>query len=168
MKSGALQNKKVLYLDYDGVLHHSAVMAGPGSPAQPILDEAGYSLFQYLPALEKLMPDDVVIVLSTSWANLPKHSTNWAKAWLSPAMQNKVVGRTGDVWVGLRTFRQMPRGHQVMLHANQFTPLRWIALDDDSNGFDAIPHHYIKTHWRDGVLPVLDRLQEVFDNWSKN
>lgn len=167
MRPNALQNNKVLYLDFDGVLHHSFVMCGKGNPAQPVLDEPGYSLFQYQSVLaDMLRPTDVVIVLSTSWANLPNHSTAWAKKWLCPDLQDRVVGRTADVWSGLRAFRALPRGHQVFKHAQQFKPARWIALDDDSSGFDAIPNHFIHTHWRDGLLPVQDRLQEVLDNWT--
>lgn len=170
MKINALHGKKVLYLDFDGVLHHSAVFCGPRNPFKPFIDTGlvdHHRLFQHAPLLERMIPDDVVIVLSTSWANLPKHSTKWAASWLPEGLRSKVVGRTCDVWTGLRKFRQMPRGHQVLKHATQFQPTRWIALDDDNNGFDACPSHYIQTHWRDGILPVLDRIQEVFDNWSK-
>ncbi len=171
MKIDALHGKKVLYLDFDGVLHHSAVFADPSKPFEPYLDPCvsmlGHKLFQHADLLAKLVPDDVVIVLSTSWANLPKHSTNWAKAWLPPALQDKVVGRTLDVWTGPRKFRAMPRGHQVLRHAAQFKPYRWFALDDDSSGFDAIPHNYVKTDWKLGIVPVVDRIKEIFDNWSK-
>lgn len=167
MKTNALQNKKVLYLDFDGVLHHAAVMCGKGSPPEPVLDEPGYTLFQYESVLaDMLRPTDVLIVLSTSWANQVKHSTAWAKKWLCTELQERVVGRTADVYAGLRAFRQMARGHQVFTHAMQFKPARWIALDDDSNGFDAIPSNFIRTDQRLGLLPVRDRLQEVLDNWK--
>lgn len=166
MKTGALKGKKVLYLDFDGVLHHSYVLAGKGKPAEPILDMPGFRLFQYEQDLVKILPDDVLIVLSTSWANLPFHSTNWAKNWLCPELQERVVGRTGDVWTGPKKFRALDRGHQVLLHARQFKPEHWIALDDDARGFHTCMFNFIQTDWRLGILPVLDRIEEVFKNWS--
>lgn len=167
MKAQALLGKKILYLDFDGVLHHNWVMSGKGRPAEPVLNVPGFKLFQYEYVLADLLrPTDVLIVLSTSWANLPFHSTNWAKKWLCSELQERVVGRTGDVWVGMQKFRSMPRGHQVLLHASQFRPDRWIALDDDSRGFDSCPFNFIQTDWRLGLLPEQDRIKEIFDNWS--
>lgn len=167
MKTGALKGKKVLYLDFDGVLHHYWVQAGRGRPAEPILDEYGYTLFEYEPVLVELIkPTDVLIVLSTSWANLQYHSTAWAKKWLHQELQDRIVGRTADVWMAPRKFRALPRGHQVMLHANQFKPDRWFALDDDIRGFEACPHNFVRTNPVSGLIPVKHRIKEIFDNWS--
>lgn len=170
MKPRALQDKKVVYLDFDGVLHPCDVFVDPSRPFEPYLEgsyrTAGHKLFEHAEFLESILPDDVWVILSTSWANLPKHSTSWAKKWLPQTMQNRVLGRTLDVWTGPRKFRALPRGHQVLLHANQFTPKRWIALDDDSNGFDACPYNFVQTHWKTGLVSQISRLRDIFDVWS--
>lgn len=170
MKSNALSDKKVIYLDYDGVLHHADVMVYPNKPFQPFMcpkaAEKGHRLFEYAPTLASLIPDDVYIILSTSWANQRGHSTQWAAKWLPEKLREKVLGRTGDVWMGKQAFRSSPRGHQVLRHVAQFKPQRYVALDDDNTGF-FLGSHYVQTDPVKGIMPHITRLKLIFEEWSE-
>lgn len=152
----------ILYLDFDGVLHHHFVLAGPGVNGDPYLPQElvdeGFSLFQYAHYLK--VPDNIDIVLSTSWANNRGSSTNWAKKWLPPHLADKVVGRTKDVYKGSANFNRLPRGLQVLSHAKQFGVTNYLAIDDNDNGFDRFGDKYIKTDDTYGIIPVVEQINE--------
>ena len=68
MKVPAGRGKLVLYLDYDGVLHHENVLWHPKIGAYLSAPE-GFVLFQHAELLERVLEPypDICIVLSTSW-----------------------------------------------------------------------------------------------------
>lgn len=67
MKTPAGQDEYVLYLDFDGVLHHEDCWWHPRKG--PYLHQTGYQLFQHVGLLEETLAPypQVKIVLSTSW-----------------------------------------------------------------------------------------------------
>ena len=102
-------SEKVLFLDFDGVLHPT---------------HHGLALLSQLPLLESTLEDyDCKIVISSSWRfhleldDLKKH--------FSLTVRNKIVGVTGDAYVGA-----FARFHEINAYAMQYGIVNWRALDD--------------------------------------
>jgi len=163
-------NGDVLYLDFDGVLHHEDVRwstkVGPHYlPAVP----GHYKLFQHVFQLEKLLEPypGVSIVLSTTWARI--YGMSRAPKRLSPALRARVIGATFHSRMQREEFLSKPRGQQVTEDVLRRNPARWLALDDDPLGWPGWTiDNYIRTHEHEGisdpaVLYVLTtRLKDVF------
>jgi hypothetical protein len=83
----------VLYVDYDGVLHHENVLRHPKRGAY-LQAPPGYVLFQRAELLAELLEPypEVQIVLSTTWA-LQYGLTGAAKR-LPEALQRRMIGGT--------------------------------------------------------------------------
>jgi hypothetical protein len=128
----------VVYLDFDGVLHHEAVYISHKRGIY--IDQTiapGAVLFEWAPILvDALQPYPAVkIVLSTSWCRQPGFSR--AKKRLPAELQNRVVGGTyhrgihgADPWLR-QQFAEMPRASQILADVSRRKPRRWIAIDDD-------------------------------------
>ena len=100
---------KVLFLDFDGVLHPTT---------------HGTVLLSQLPLLESALEScDYTMVISSSWRfhmemeDLKKH--------FSSSVQNKIVGVTGDAYIGAYA-----RFHEINAYAMQNGITNWRALDD--------------------------------------
>ncbi|WP_246860605.1 HAD domain-containing protein [Noviherbaspirillum sp. UKPF54] len=123
----------MLYLDFDGVLHHSEVYWTPKRGIF-IKDAPGRSLFEWMPVLEQLLEPhpDVKIVLSTSWCVV--RSFNFAKKQLSTGLRERVIGATYHRrHMPLDSFDMLGRGGQVIVDTKRRGLAReeWVALDDD-------------------------------------
>jgi hypothetical protein len=140
----------VLYLDFDGVLHHEDVWWHPRSGA--FIKTPGYQLFEHMPLLEAALEPypDVRIVLSTSWVRVRRFSR--AVKRLSPSLRARVVGATFHTRMNLENFEALPRGVQILNDVGRRQPRDWLALDDDAEGWPATHReHLIHT---DEVLGV--------------
>lgn len=128
----------ILYLDFDGVLHHYDVYLDRRN--RPILRGMG-KLFEYAEILESALDPypEVEIVLSTSWVRTKGFS--YARKRLPPGLRERVIGAT---WHS--TFRRDPdlefwwvkyssRYQQVSRDLARRQPQAWLALDDDSEGW---------------------------------
>ena len=126
-------NGVVLYLDFDGVLHHEDVWWHRRRGAY--INTPGYRLFEHMHLLEDaLMPfPDVRIVLSTSWVRV-RHYSKAAKR-LSPSLRERVVGATYHTRMQRDAFEALPRGDQILRDVNRRGPKFWAALDDDDAGW---------------------------------
>jgi HAD domain in Swiss Army Knife RNA repair proteins len=124
------RNEVVLYLDYDGVLHHENVYWSKKKGAY-IEADGDFRLFQHILLLEQLLEPhpDVKIVLSTSWARV--RGFNRAKACLSPALKARVIGSTWHSSMEPEVFKNIPRGEQIAIDVMRRKPAEWFALDDD-------------------------------------
>lgn len=133
-----------LYLDFDGVLHHSAVhrseslrtyIDAPNWPLARLFDHE-----RYLVDILTSFPT-VKIVLSTTWVLVD--GFHKARACLSPQLRARVVGATfhsryhGGVTDRRQAFARMPRGQQVCEDVARRRPAAWVALDDDDQGWPA-------------------------------
>lgn len=133
--SGRLRGygEHVLYLDYDGVLHHENVLRHPrrGIYAGP----PGFELFEHAPLLERLLEPfpAVRIVLSTSWVRVLGYSR--ALARLPPELQKRVIGATFHSEMDKEIFASIRRGRQVLGDVERRQPSSWIALDDTDEGW---------------------------------
>jgi HAD domain in Swiss Army Knife RNA repair proteins len=125
----------VLYLDFDGVLHPDAVFRYRNPPAIR-LQAPGHELFESAPVLDQLLAPypGIRIVLSTSWVR--ELGFNEARETLPSALQARVVGATfhrrhHDYY----TFSRLSRYVQIVDDVQRRRPTRWLAIDDDQEGW---------------------------------
>lgn len=143
--------EKVLYLDYDGVLHHEAVYFHPKQGIY--MGAVGRQLFEWMPILEELLAPhpDVAIVLSTSWVRVKRFA--FAKKQLSAQLQARVIGATfhhGEMRKDEFVF--LSRGQQIANDVSRRGPKSWFAIDDDDFGWpDWCRENLIKTDGSRGI-----------------
>ncbi|RJG05351.1 hypothetical protein D3870_04340 [Noviherbaspirillum cavernae] len=126
--------EKILYLDFDGVLHDEAVYFHPRRGIY--LATPGRVLFEWIPILEQLLAPhpSVAIVLSTSWVRV--RSFDYAKRQLSPGLQERVIGATFHKReMRKEEFVFLPRGGQIANDVFRRGPKSWFAIDDDHLGW---------------------------------
>jgi hypothetical protein len=124
----------VLYLDFDGVLHHDEVY---WSRKQGIHIRApGHRLFEWAEILEEILASysEVSIVLATSWVRVKSYE--FAKKRLSPALQSKVIGATFHRReMNKFVFENTARGEQIYADVKRRQPTAWLAIDNDDVGW---------------------------------
>ena len=151
MKPLAGHDALVLYLDYDGVLHHENVRWHPRQGAY--LDAPdGYALFQHAVLLETLLAPypSLRIVLSTSWVRVFGYSR--AAKRLTPQLRARVIGATYHSTMRAQDFAAMPRGYQVWNDVQRRQPRDWLALDDDAQDWpDWCRDRLVHTHEHAGL-----------------
>jgi hypothetical protein len=135
----------LLYLDFDGVLHPSAVYRSPGGAiflAQYYVDD-GHQLFEHADLLAELLEPfpEVRIVLSTSWVQ--EVGIAAASEQLPEAMRHRVIGATYDPCAPRDRFNALSRGEQVWADVHGRCPIAWLAIDDDVSYW---PEH-ARPHW---------------------
>lgn len=141
--------KKILYLDYDGVMHDDAVFWHPRRGIY--LDTPNRILFEWMPILEELLAPyvDVSIVLSTSWVRVK--SFEFAKTKLSKSLQERVIGATFHNRLMQKfDFDNQSRGYQIWNDVVRRKPTAWFAIDNDDK-------HWPQ-HCRDRLVLTNDRL----------
>jgi hypothetical protein len=121
----------VLYLDFDGVLHHEDVRWSPKRGAY--MSAPGEQLFAFVDLLDRQLRDlpDLRIVLSTSWTVRYGYSRTAAR--LPESLRRRVIGSTWHSRMDKNVFHNTPRGLQVMQDLQRHTPADWFALDDDES-----------------------------------
>ena len=130
MKPPGGRNGLILYLDFDGVLHHENVLWHPRLGAYLSAPE-GYTLFQHALLLEQLLEPypEVRIVLSTSWVR--RYGCSRTAKNLRPSLRARVIGATFHSRMEKEPFLAAPRGMQVWSDVLRRKPRDWLALDDD-------------------------------------
>lgn len=129
----------VLYLDYDGVLHPADVRVTQEQPLRPRVYVRGRAtdepLFRYVALLELLLAPypELQIVLSTSWVQALGY--DFSVKQLSPALQARVIGAT--------TVSAPSRFERIAADADSRGLTRWLALDDDINGWPEGQRHLV-------------------------
>ena len=145
----------VLYLDFDGVLHHENVYWRP-TTGPYIRADARYTLVQHTPLLERLLAPypNLKIVLSTSWVRM--YGCAKAAKKLPPSLRARVIGATFHSAMDKHQFEQEPRGMQVWNDVLRRHPKAWLALDDDFLNWPAwCLDQYVKTNEQDGISDPL-------------
>lgn len=123
----------VLYLDFDGVLHHENVLwdhkrgAHAGAP--------GFPLFEHAPLLAELLAPypQLHIVLSTSWVR--KYGCYDSAKRLPLTLRERVIGATFHSAMNEDAFVRKPRGQQVVEDVMRRRPRSWLAIDDTDEGW---------------------------------
>jgi len=126
---------KVLFLDFDGVLHPDAVYLVQG---KVVLKMDGFSLFGFADVLvDELKPyPDVKIVLSTSWVPTFK-CFDKVKGHLPDELSAKIVGATYHSGFSKQEWRCMTRYQQIRRYVTRanLSEGDWIAVDNDAQGW---------------------------------
>ena len=115
---------RILYLDFDGVLHDEQVYFHPRRGIY--MNTPGRALFEWMPILDELLTPhpDVRIVLSTSWVRV--RSFSFVKKHLSPSLQERVIGTTfHNRQMRREEFDLMPRGVQIADDLYRRAPTSW-------------------------------------------
>lgn len=126
----------ILFLDFDGCLHHFDVVVErtPDGKSFPAMRGPG-KLFEWAPLLEHAIAGipDIQIVISSGWVWW--FGLDFCRAALPPSLSTKVVSAT---WQGSENMPlgwvHLPRVEQVKLHARRHGIAHWVALDDDVTG----------------------------------
>lgn len=157
----------ILFLDFDGVLHPARAYMGHHGPK---LAGDG-SLFMWADLLVEFLNDypHVQIVLSTSWVrHLP---FDQVCDFLPLPMRRRVVGSTWHNILNIPEFsRNLPfsywqdatRYQQVRRWVTLYHVQRWVAIDDDSTGWDDVDR-LIQTNGETGLSGqgVIERLSKL-------
>ena len=119
---------KILFLDFDGVLHPYNVRFNEDLELALECEDKTLHLFCWAPTLESILDEldpkcNIKIVLSTTWA----HRDGWKEAakQLTTGLQSRVVGGT----IGYNR----PRGLQIQKYVEDMhiADHEWLAIDDD-------------------------------------
>jgi len=160
----------LLYVDFDGVLHHENVLwhlqRGPYLSAPE-----RYALFQHSELLaQQLAPyPDVRVVLSTSW--VIRYGMTHTAERLPLSLQARVIGATfHSRHMREDDFRYLHRGQQVHEDVLRRRPRDWLALDDDAEGWPAAhAAQFVQTHMYEGLNDpaVLMEFKEKLERMCK-
>lgn len=160
----------VLYLDFDGVLHHENVRIS--NKHGPFLQAPErYKLFQHAELLAELLAPHpaVQIVLSTSWAL--RYGVTAAAKRLPGALQRRVIGGTfHNRFMHKQEFLDTHRGQQVGTDVHRRQPTDWLALDDDEEGWHPSHlSHFVQTHQYEGISDpeVLAKIKQKLEAMCK-
>lgn len=141
----------VLYLDFDGVLHHENVTWHRTKGAH-LTAQAPHRLFQHAELLAELLDPypSVQIVLSTTWARI--YGCDKAAKRLPEALRGRVIGATFHSKMHEQDFMSAPRGMQVWGDVVRRRPRDWLALDDDYLHWPKwCLDKFVRTHEHEGI-----------------
>lgn len=142
----------VLYLDFDGVMHHENVLWHPKRGAY-LHAPQGYTLFQHSNLLASLLVPypEVQIVLSTSW--VIQYGLSGAAKRLPAELRDRVIGGTYHSKMPRAEFQyEKPRGQQVYEDVLRRRPRAWLALDDNTLGWpEEHMQKFIRTDPYEGI-----------------
>jgi len=132
---------QVLYLDYDNVLHGEVGRYVSAPHVRPYTK--GEVLFTHAPILEALLLPypNVKIVLSTSWVRVFDYHR--ARKRLPASLRARVTGATFHaLHMRKEDFSLEPRHRQILCDVSRRQPTKWLAIDDDVEGWPewALPH----------------------------
>ena len=157
----------LLYLDYDGVLHHENVIWHPRKGAT-LQAPSRYRLFQHVALLEELLAPypEVQIVLSTAWVRYYSFSGTAKK--LPSTLRARVIGSTYHSQMDWERFSQIPRGMQIYRDVAMRNPRGWLALDDDYHRWpQGCLEQYVRTDDYEGIsapsvkLEIIQKLEKL-------
>lgn len=145
------RNGLVLYLDFDGVLHHENARWHPRRGVY-LKAPPGYVLFQHVGLLEQILHPypEVKVVLSTSWVR--SYGCARTAKRLPAALRERIIGATFHSEMHEQSFTDMPRGMQVYEDVLRRQPRDWLALDDDHLHWPLWSlDKYVRTDEREGI-----------------
>ncbi len=124
----------ILFLDFDGVLHPNEVTHYQKRGI--VLECDGHTLFEHADTLVEILSPypQVKIVLSTSW--VAALGFDRAKSYLPENLKNRVIGATYHSALSAREWWwSMTRYGQIARYVQRHHLLRWIAVDDNDEGW---------------------------------
>ena len=129
-----MPHRKIVYLDFDGVLHPTSLVTE--------------GLFSRVHLLEPLFEDGLAsIVISSSWRFT--HLLPALQAKLPNSLAKCVIGMTGDAMTGKHA-----RYQEIINHVHTLEgPIDWRALDDSYWEFPSHCQELIRCNPNTGVGP---------------
>ena len=121
----------VLFLDFDGVLHHFFPVAGA--------PDADNRHFAFVPAFEaavRACPCEVDIVIASTWR--VKYPLEAMRAYFSPDIAARIIGITPRVGSGMGPGGRLAEV-RAWLEANGRQDDPWVAIDDFSEIYEGDP-----------------------------
>lgn len=151
MKPPKGRGAKVLYLDYDGVLHHEDVWRHPRRGLYFGAEGAGHTLFENAGLLAQLLAPypDVFIVLSTSWVRSLRYSHAASK--LPDVVRRRVIGATFHTRMNTKDFDRLTRAYQVLSDVERRQPSAWVAIDDALGWPIEVESHFVPSDPAAGI-----------------
>ncbi|MGF6976577.1 hypothetical protein QFZ94_005027 [Paraburkholderia sp. JPY465] len=159
--------RNVVFLDIDGVLHRGIARR---SGNRVMSSAPNIKLFEYAAVLDDLLRPypDVEIVLSSDWSIV--FGTELTRNTIpSPGLRDRIIGATFDGFtLDPIVWSVLPRGGQVLDYVRRNEPLRWLAVDDRTDGFEAHRHRLVHCQTEVGlgdsavVEQFRERLQRFF------
>ena len=159
--------RNVLFLDIDGVLHRGIARR---SGNRVMSSSPDIKLFEYVPILDDLLSPypDIEVILSSDWS-LVFGTESTRKVMPASSVQARIVGATYDGCdFDSRLWPMLTRGEQVLDYVGRNKPLRWLAVDDRMDGFDAVRDRLVHCQTEVGlgdpavVEQFRERLQRFF------
>jgi hypothetical protein len=134
--------RRVIFLDFDGVLHRGDVYRTPNGivPLRPSVD-----LFEFAHLLaESIEPyPRVRLVLSTSWVSAIGFKRTREFLPL-PELRSRVTGATFySKFRDRRAWNEIPRGEQIKRYVARHNLATWLAIDDRDDGFEDVQTHLV-------------------------
>lgn len=145
----------VVFLDYDGVLHrgdayrtrNGIISSNPGS----------IELFEYADVLNALLAPypNIEIVLATSWVRVLGY--NRARDALPVVeLRQRVCGATyHSRFDDAYRWNGIARGAQILRYVERHRLVRWLAIDDQSQGFGDYAGHLVSCELNRGLGDVV-------------
>lgn len=160
----------VLYLDFDGALHHEnvcldlkgGVFFGGIAQSHGVTSGHPHRLFEHAPLLGALLEPypKVRLVLSTRWVLW--RGFERARARLPLPLARRCIGSTFHKRMDRREFLELPRGMQIWSDVTRRQPSAWLAIDDDDTDWPVWCRDKLvctDENWGIGEPGVLARLQ---------
>lgn len=138
-----LTSKPIVYLDFDGVLHHYNTFS---IGSKIYMKEPTHSLFEWATILEKLLTpylNQIHIVLSTSWVKTLRY--DFSKSQLPKKIQDSCIGGTWHShmkpshtgwFIDYNTghyFDTLSRYQQIKQDSLRRKCVNWVAIDDNNS-----------------------------------
>jgi hypothetical protein len=136
---------KLLFLDFDGVLHPTHF--------------AGEDPFNRIHLLEESLGDsDLGIVISSSWRFT--HSLEKLQKLLPDSISNLIIGVTGAPFIG-----KHPRYQEIQAYLQSHGESNWKALDDSYWEFPAPCQELIRCNPNTGIS---EKQMKELSQWLRN
>lgn len=143
----------VLYVDFDGCLHPGEVYTKHGV-GPFLLNCPGHELFEQAPLLDQLLAPypKIKIVLSTTWVSRYRGRISRLSSNLPTGLCDRVIGATYHSEMDRDAFLASSRGMQIWSDVLRRRPARWLAIDDDAEGWpEWCRDHLVKTDETFGI-----------------
>lgn len=173
MKDPKGSNQAILYLGFDGVLHHESVFRshkrGPFLSVPPDDMNDSHSLFQHADLLGDILSQypDLRIVLATSWVRY--YGCYRSAKRLPESLRTRVVGATFHSRMNASEFAAATREVQIWNDILTRVPKSWIAISHDLIVDSKMTvSNYIKTDGKRGIsakntiAELKNKLEECF------
>jgi hypothetical protein len=149
---------RVIFLDFDGVLHPPKAIAGARPPLTPTQIRAGWpQTFQHLPLLVQLLQGhaDVGVAVSSSW-----------RLFLTEHELEQLLHPIKDWYVGALHPRMTQRDEAITQWLSEHKVVDYVVLDDVPRFFSGYPSQWPQLIVCNAALGIADiQVQQRLQAW---